>query len=153
MIGTGKHRQECSFNYFSRFNHIYMSAFRFQDLPKSFVSEFSFGAMACCITTYNVSLYLHHGITTKGAMGVITAAGIIFLGWIIWVFTMYLGGRLIIPMPVKAGRISEIINWLLCAIWILISLVPKVCHPGWAIASWCLWAVSVGYYIYSVANE
>ena len=127
--------------------------FRIQDVPKSSVSEFSFGAMACCITSYNISLAVHHGLLTKGAFVIISIAGIIFVGWLIWFFRMYLGDRTVIAMPRSSGRVVEIVNWILFAIWVLTTWVTGACSPICGIASWCLWCASFLYYIFSTGSR
>ena len=122
--------------------------FRLQDVPKSFVSEGAFGTMASCIITYNISLAMNDNTLTTGALTIISLGGLVFVGWLIWLFRKYLSGRKIIAMPRKAERVSETANWILFALWILTSWVKGMCHPVWVAVAWCLLAVSIGYYFY-----
>ena len=122
--------------------------FRIQDLPKSFVSEASFGAMACCIISYQVSVARHQGDVTLGGYTVIAIGGLIFVVWLLWALRKYLSGRKVIAMPRRAGRVSETVNWLLFTLWILTAYVDKMCHTAWVVVAWCLLAVSIGYYFY-----
>lgn len=121
--------------------------FRIDDVSGSKVSRFSFAMMACCIISYNISLFVHNGHETTGGYVLVSMAGIVLLAWIIWFFYMYLSGRKVQPMPRKPGLVTEVINWIIFIIWILSDFVSIVRHPLVGICAWCLFAVSVIYYV------
>ncbi|MDE6554219.1 MAG: hypothetical protein K2K98_14860 [Muribaculaceae bacterium] len=120
--------------------------FKISDVSGSAVSRFSFGIMACCITSLNIVLHSHNGYYTTWAYVWQTIAGIVLLAWIIWFFYMYISGKKIPIIPGKAGTLAEAVNWLIFVIWILSDFVSAVRHPLLGIIAWCLLAASVIYY-------
>lgn len=108
----------------------------------------AFGVMACCIITYQVSLATNDDEFTIGSYVMVAVAGLVLLGWMIWFIKKYISGRKVIVMPRKAGRVSEVVNWILFALWILTDNISKMCHTVWVVVAWCLLAVSLGYYFY-----
>lgn len=121
--------------------------FKIDDVSGSPVSRFSFGMMACSVISYDISVAVHNGATTKGAYALMTMAGIVLLAWLIWFFNMYVSGKKIIAMPRKPGVVSEAINLIIFILWILSDFVSIARHPLVGILAWCLFAVSVIYYV------
>ncbi len=128
--------------------------FNINDVSRGTVSKFAIGLLSCLLTSYNVSLAVH-GDTTTGGLIIISLAGIIIVGCLIWFFKLYLSGKRIPTIPHKPGVVSEIINWILFSIWVLSEYFFKT-SPLWVIGAWCLYAVSSVYclvYIYKNGSE
>ena len=121
--------------------------FKIDEVSGSAVSRFSFGMMACCVISYNISLAMHGGDTTTGAYVLMTMAGIVLLAWLIWFFNMYINGKKVMGMPRRPGVVTEAINWMIFILWILSDFVSIARHPLVGILAWCLFAVSVIYYV------
>lgn len=121
--------------------------FKIDEVSGSPVSKFAFGMMACCIISYNISLQAHSGETTTGAYVLMSMAGVMLLAWLIWFFYMYFSGKKVLSMPRAPGVVTEAIDWIIFILWILSDFVSKACHPLVGISAWCLFAVSVIYYV------
>lgn len=121
--------------------------FKINEVSGSTVSRFSFGMMACCVISYDISLAVHDGAATTGAYALMTMAGIVLLAWLIWFFNLYISGKKVIAMPRKPGVVTEAINWMILVLWILSDFVSIARHPLVGILAWCLFAVSVIYYV------
>ncbi|MDE7345226.1 MAG: hypothetical protein K2N48_00605 [Muribaculaceae bacterium] len=121
--------------------------FKIDDVSGSTVSRFSFALMACCIISYQSSLYAHNENMTTGAYVLMAMAGVVLLAWLIWFFYMYLSGKKVIRMPRTPGIVTEAINWVIFILWILSDFVSIARHPLLSIVAWCLFAFSVIYYV------
>lgn len=121
--------------------------FKIDEVSGSPVSRFSFGIMACCVISYDISRAVHNGETTAGGYALMTTAGIVLLAWLIWFFYMYITGKKVIAMPPKPGVVTEAFNWIIFILWILSDFVSIARHPLVGIFAWCLFAVSVIYYV------
>lgn len=127
--------------------------FKIDEVSGSAVSRFSFGMMACCVISYDISLAVH-GVTTTGAYALMTMAGIVLLAWLIWFFNMYISGKKVVAMPRKPGVLSEAVNCVIFILWILSDFVSIARHPLVGILAWCLFAGSMIYYvIYCYRNQ
>lgn len=121
--------------------------FNIQDISKSVVSAFCFELMACCMISYDISLKTNPE-SSVGSYVLVSIAGIVFLGWLIWFFRMYLGDRQVAKLSGKTGRVVEVINWIIFALWITVSFVDALCHPVVLIVAWILFFASLTYYVF-----
>ncbi len=119
--------------------------FNINDVAGGVVSKFSFGMLACLITTYGVSNAFHHGERTIGSWVILSVMGIILLGWLIWFFYMYLSDKRVVPVHRKSGQVVEVVNFILFAIWIFSEYFWRA-NLLWVIVAWSLYAFSVIYY-------
>ncbi len=119
--------------------------FNINDVAGGVISKFTFGMLACLITSYGVSKAAHGGEFTTGSWVILSAVGILLLAWLIWFFFMYLNGKQVVPVHRKPGAVVEVINFILFAIWIASEYVWKA-NPLWVIVAWCLYAFSAIYY-------
>lgn len=119
--------------------------FNINDVSGGVVSKFTFGLLACLLTSYSVSVAVHNRESTTGTWVIMGLSILILIAWLIWFFYMYLGGKKVIPIHRKPGAMVEVINWILFAIWVLSEYLWKT-NPLWVIVAWCLFAFSVIYY-------
>ncbi len=128
-----------------RFSKQALMEFNINDVSGSPISKFAFGLIACLICSYNVSVAAHKGDITTGAYVLGGLAFILLLGWLIWFFYMYLGGRKVIQLHPVAGRVVWVINLIIFILWCLSDFFwPS--SPVWVICVWTLLGVSAIYY-------
>lgn len=119
--------------------------FNINDVSGGVVSKFTFGMLACLITSYSVSMAANNNEWTTGSVVIISIVGILLVAWLIWFFAMYLGGKKIVQMHGKSYVVVEGVNWILFAIWVASEYVWKA-NPCWVIAAWSLFAFSTLFY-------
>lgn len=120
--------------------------FNINNVFRSTINSFSLAIITCCLITSNVSLVVNHDYT-NGALVVLSIAGIVLLGLIIWFFWSYIKDRKVERMPGKPGKVFNVIDDILFVVWILTTVFTKICHPITVILSWCLLAFAIIYYV------
>lgn len=120
--------------------------FRINDVFRSTISTLSWAIITCCLITSNVSLVVNHDYTNVSLV-VLSIAGIILLGLIIWFFWSYLKDKKVERMPGKPGKVFNGIDDILVVVWILTTVFTKICHPITVILSWGLLAFAIIYYV------
>lgn len=119
--------------------------FNINDVSGGVVSKFTFGLLACLLTSYSVSAAAHNQEFATGTWVIMGLSIFILIVWLIWFFYMYLGGRRVVPVHRKPGAVVEVINWILLAIWGVSDFLWRT-SPLWVIVAWCLYAFSAIYY-------
>ncbi len=119
--------------------------FNINDVSGAPISKFTFGLIACLGCSYNVSTASHNGSITTGAYVLVAMTFLLLLVWLIWLLKMFLSGKKVIHINQEAGKVVQVINWIILDLWICSDFFWQS-SPAWVICVWSLFAISALYY-------